>query len=217
MQRHYVYRVEEKITKEFYWGVRSCSCNPAEDKYMGSMIAWKPNKLNLIKTNIIEYPSREEANIAESIIISYYINKTKFPLNRNYYVHPKFCTYGRPLSEETKIKLSNINRGKPKPPRTKEHTEKLRQAQIGRKATPTAIENMRNAATGRKLSEEHKLAISMGGKGRTIRPHTKEEKEHLSKINKGKKMPEETKNKIRDSIKKSIQQRKENGTYRNRA
>ena len=53
MKRFYIYRIEEKFTKEFYWGSRTCKCVPKEDPYMGSMKTWKPNKENLIKTNRI--------------------------------------------------------------------------------------------------------------------------------------------------------------------
>lgn len=84
--RHYIYEVVENITGEFYFGVRSCDCDPKDDTYMGSMTTWKPNKENLIKRTIIEYPTREAAQKAENTIIKFYIDKKKFPLNRNYYI-----------------------------------------------------------------------------------------------------------------------------------
>ena len=109
-KRHYIYRIEEKITGEFYWGVRTCKCNPKEDKYMGSMKAWKPNKNNLIKTEIIEYPTREIANKFEILIITEKINNK---LNRNYNIPPhKFNTEGIKFSDEHNKKLSKALKGR---------------------------------------------------------------------------------------------------------
>lgn len=109
--RHYIYCVEDKYTKEFYWGCRSCSCDPKDDPYMGSMKFWKPNKDNLVKTVIIEYPTREDANKAERIVVRFYIDKKKFPLNRNYNVGGKFCMFGASFSEEHKKKIAESHYG----------------------------------------------------------------------------------------------------------
>ena len=47
--KHYVYKLEDKKTKEFYFGSRSCKCEIINDKYMGSPKTWKPNKDKLVK------------------------------------------------------------------------------------------------------------------------------------------------------------------------
>jgi len=60
---HYTYIVNNRETGEFYIGSRSCNCKSEEDiKYMGSMVAWKPNKNDLIKTILNDkFLTREEA------------------------------------------------------------------------------------------------------------------------------------------------------------
>lgn len=41
MKHHYVYKLTDLITDEYYIGVRSSSCIPEEDrKYRGSMKSW---------------------------------------------------------------------------------------------------------------------------------------------------------------------------------
>lgn len=133
--RHYVYELVDKNTGEFYWGVRSCNCDPKDDVYMGSMKSWKPNKENLIKRTIIEYSTREAAQTSENAVIKFYIDKKKFPLNRNYFI-PRIgynllgysftdeqrkhvsdaCLgelngfFGRKHSQETKEKMSEVAR-----------------------------------------------------------------------------------------------------------
>ena len=108
---HYVYRIEETETKEFYWGVRSCECDPKDDTYMGSMIRWKPNRSNLIKTYIKTFSTRELAKEAEHIILKYYMNKKMFPLNRNYHNGKLFGESNKgvklkPFSESHRHKIS---------------------------------------------------------------------------------------------------------------
>jgi len=39
---HYVYKLKHKDTGEFYYGSRTCECNPELNDYMGSMTTWKP-------------------------------------------------------------------------------------------------------------------------------------------------------------------------------
>ena len=49
---YYVYKLEHVETGEFYYGSRKTKKAIELDKYMGSMITWKPNKNKLIKTII---------------------------------------------------------------------------------------------------------------------------------------------------------------------
>ena len=107
--KHYVYKLTEQITNEFYYGVRSCNCNPIEDSYVGSMVSWKPNKDNLIKEIVSEFESREEAVKFESNIIT---ENIKHPLNRNYHTGMGMAFYGKSHSNETKEKTSNTMRGR---------------------------------------------------------------------------------------------------------
>jgi len=130
---------------------------------------------------------------------------------------------GVPCSEETKIKMSNASKGKPK---SREAVEKMRQSKLGKSNgphTPETIEKMRRSKLGRKrapfsketiekmkqgqakrapMSEETKKKISMSSKGR---PKSREavEKMRLSKI--GRRASEETKEKMRASHRKRTQ------------
>lgn len=78
---HYIYKITNAITKEFYIGVRSCLCLPAQDRYLGSgnWIA-SQNKRQLDKLIIDKYDTRELAEIAEAEQIRLHIDN---PLNRN--------------------------------------------------------------------------------------------------------------------------------------
>jgi hypothetical protein len=84
---HYIYNILDKITGEFYIGVRSCKCDVDKDSYMGSMSTWKPDKTKLTKTVLREFDSRKEANVAENELIRLFI---KDPLNRNYHTGTKW-------------------------------------------------------------------------------------------------------------------------------
>ena len=82
--KHYVYKVTEKLTGEFYIGSRSCKCNTHEDSYMGSMITWKPNKANLHKEILCStFDSRHDANLYEIKLITEFITDK---LNRNFHI-----------------------------------------------------------------------------------------------------------------------------------
>lgn len=81
---HYVYKVEDPETMEFYIGSRSSTMIPTSDiRYLGSMKTWKPKNKNLLVKSIIEsnFKTRELAIKYESELISKQINN---PLNRNY-------------------------------------------------------------------------------------------------------------------------------------
>lgn len=53
-------------------------------------------------------------------------------------------------------------------PLSEEHKEKLKQSNLGRKASPEAIEKMRQSKLGKRLTEEHKSKISKSCKGRKV-------------------------------------------------
>ena len=84
---HYVYRLTEESTGYFYYGSRTCICEPMQDTYMGSMTKWKPNK-KLLKKEIIksDFKSREDAILEESKLIS---DSIKNPLNMNFHIPNK--------------------------------------------------------------------------------------------------------------------------------
>jgi len=73
---HYVYKLTDVKTGEFYFGVRSCNGDPKKDKYMGSYIVWKP-KNPLVKKILKEFKTRKEACKFESHVINGSINNDK--------------------------------------------------------------------------------------------------------------------------------------------
>ena len=116
---HYVYRLDDHITGEFYFGSRSCECDPEQDTYMGSMVRWKPNIENLVKTIIQkDFNIRSEANLVESHLIKRYIHNS---LNRNYALPSlnweynikgeKNGMWGKHFSDESKQKMRDKKLG----------------------------------------------------------------------------------------------------------
>ena len=98
---HYVYKIEDPATGEFYFGSRTSLCLPSDDtSYKGSMRTWKPEDTSrLVKTILNEsFASRDEANFYEYDIIKLHI---KDPLNRNYSLPgPEFHTVGKDCSKD---------------------------------------------------------------------------------------------------------------------
>lgn len=128
---HYVYRLSDPVTNQYYIGSRTCDGNPKLDSYMGSYYTWNPENKNRLIKEIIkdDFHSREEAITYEGNIIGEYINDE---LNENYYIpHKGFHTQGkvghwagkkRPdhskkmlgktFTKEHKNKLKNFREGK---------------------------------------------------------------------------------------------------------
>ena len=94
--------------------------------------------------------------------------------------------FGKPLSEETKKKLSNVNKGRKLPPRTLEHSRKISEA---KKGIP--------------LSEKAKLSSQIAAENRrnNYKPMSESNKQKLIEANKGKPRSEETKRKISEAHK----------------
>lgn len=87
MKYHYVYKLTEPITHEFYYGVRTCNCKPSSDSYMGSMVTWKPDKTILEKEVLKEFKTRKSAEEYEVKLIK---ENIKHELNRNYHISGGF-------------------------------------------------------------------------------------------------------------------------------
>ena len=132
--KHYVYKIEEKFTGEFYIGVRSCRCDIKDDPYMGSMTTWKPNKSNLTKEIIGTFDTRKEANAYEQKMIMMFFDKKVHPLNRNYAVgHENFCTQGQPA----------WNKGKPLSP---DHKASVKRGMSNVKYSDSTLDTRRKNA-----------------------------------------------------------------------
>lgn len=121
---------------------------------------------------------------------------------------------GRHMSDATRKKLSEANKGRPsyikgkkRPPEeiakmrgrkwSEESRAKLRES--CKKRPPISEETrekMRQSHIGIKLSDEAKAKVSAASKGRTLSPETKEA---LRKANLGRKASDETKRKLRES------------------
>lgn len=87
-------------------------------------------------------------------------------------------TSGRIVSEETRRKISEGNKGKIQPPHTEEAKKKIGDAGRGRKHTDETKAIMSAASKGKPKSEEHRRKLS---EYLTGRPQTEASKENLRK------------------------------------
>lgn len=139
----YVYKITCNINNKIYIG--SHRTNDENDKYFGSGLLIKRAITKYDLTNftkdILEYcTSIEEMKRREEYYIQYY-NSTEQSIGYNI---TKFACGGQPITDEVRLKISNALKGikrseetkalmkKPKGPRSKEHTEKLKLTLIGR-------------------------------------------------------------------------------------
>jgi len=144
---HYTYIVNNRKTGEFYIGSRSCNCKSEEDiKYMGSMVAWKPNKNDLIKTILNDkFLTREEAIKEEIQLIKENINN---PLNKNYNIPGLgFHNTGRVFEKSVRDKMRLARLGDKNPRYGNPHSEETK-------------EKIRIKAKGRIYSEETRKRLS---------------------------------------------------------
>ena len=144
---HYTYIVNNRETGEFYIGSRSCNCKSEEDiKYMGSMVAWKPNKNDLIKTILNDkFLTREEAIKEEIQLIKENINN---PLNKNYNIPGLgFHNTGRVFEKSVRDKMRLARLGDKNPRYGNPHSEETK-------------EKIRIKAKGRIYSEETRKRLS---------------------------------------------------------
>ena len=169
--KHYVYKLEDIKTGEFYFGNRSCNCKISDDDYMGSYYTWKPeDKSRLVKTILkSNFRKKENAIKYEADIIRENIDN---PLNRNYHIpNDSFYRLGSITSDETKEKLRNISLNM-----SDETKQKIGNTRRGFKHTEAAKQ---------KISKHHK-GKEPWNKGKTG-VYTEEHKEFLRKKFTGKK------------------------------
>lgn len=211
--RHYVYRLDDPITGEFYIGSRSCKCKIEDDTYMGSYKTWQPeNKSRLIKTILnSNFKNRENTIEFERLIIKENIGNE---LNRNYNIPGnKFHMVGtigywkdKSLSEKTKGKIRNALIGYTHSKSARENMsgripwnfekklskltcEKMSISKTGIKTGPISDDKKLKisiALIGRKLTNKHKKNISKGGTGRYIGPMSDDHKKKIGESNRGK-------------------------------
>lgn len=103
--KHYVYRVDDPITGEFYIGSRSCYCNIDDDNYKGSYCTWKPENADRLVKTILKsnFRKRSTAIKYEAKVIKQYINNE---FNRNYHIPTEgFHTTGMVHTDDTRDKI----------------------------------------------------------------------------------------------------------------
>lgn len=165
---HYLYKITNLETNEYYLGVRSCKCLPEEDKYMGSSSIWnkqfiKNNKKILYKEILnSSFNSRKDANESEvkllkeheldplcinvlyDIIPSHLGKKqTEEWINKRKRSGEQNGMFGKHHTEETKKIISEKIKGKVV---SEEVRQKISIAQKNRVRTEEEKKNMSNAA-----------------------------------------------------------------------
>jgi group I intron endonuclease len=184
---YYVYVTTNIISGKQYVGDRSCNGDPYKDQYLGSGLnivkAIKKYKKENFKKEILEFfDSKQDAFDGQEK----YINKFNTLIPNGYNISPlgghnaMGC-----LSEETKKKISESNKGK-----------HYKNGMYGKKMSEFAKAKIKKAKTGTTLSKETKKKISESNKGKK---HTEEYKKLMSEKLKGRKFSEETLKKMSNS------------------
>ena len=105
-------------------------------------------------------------------------------------------------SEETRRKLSELNKGKKHSAETR---RKMSESQTGRKHTPETRRKISEANKGKERSAEHRRKLSEANKGKKGKPISAEHRRKLSEAIKrkltGRKLPPETRAKMSESRK----------------
>ena len=151
--KHYVYKIEDVITREFYFGSRTCKCEIEKDTYMGSPVVWKPNKQNLSKVIIkSNFKNREDALLYEKKLVEQNI---KHPLNRNYSIPTKgfYRTDGNIWNMEWKLEQSE---------RMKEYYKSNKASNLGKKFDENWKNNISEGRIKNKTAKGSKNPKSYG-------------------------------------------------------
>lgn len=194
---HYIYRIDNLINGRFYIGVHSGKKKPEEDDYWGSgknikAAIQKYGKNNFSKTILEVFASRKEADDKEKELVSEELLSDAKCYNLilggggNYWLEKsREFKKRKPLSLETRLKISNSQLGKCKPKHSAEANAAKSLRQLGKPnlfmKSPegkVAIEKIaktakRNYASGKRVhhykgkhrSSEDKQKISNSLKG----------------------------------------------------
>lgn len=181
--KHYLYKITNLQTNQYYLGVRSTKKDPLIDSYMGSSSVWtkqwiKENK-DLLEKEILDdsFLNRESANLAEVNLLKCH-KDDKLCINCLFDSIPshlgkkqseewiknrilsgdKHWLYGKHHSEETKNKISESLKGRII---TKEAKEKIGNAHRGKIVTEQQKQ---------KQSETRKSKIASGEIKKTYKP-----------------------------------------------
>jgi len=197
IQYHYTYIITNTTNQMKYIGVRSCSCLPENDDYMGSSKsldeAMNETPEDFTKIIIDTFPTRETANSNEQWLHETY-DVARNPMFYNRCIAPMgFCSAGRTHSDSTKKKMSESAKGRP---RSAETRKKLSDSHKGKTPSKETLKKMSDAQRGKKHSLEtrKKMSIAQSGEKHSQYgkvpwnkgiPQTDEVKEKLRKANSG--------------------------------
>lgn len=138
-ETHIIYKTVDVTTGEYYIGLRSWRGDIEPPGYFGSYKKdsdWRPNKKNLVRITLAEYPDRETLKDEEVKWIGRHLGK---PFCKNQHnIRLAFDTWG-------KFGKDHPASGKPK---TKKFTETLKQSNKNRIWSEEAKEKVRIANSG---------------------------------------------------------------------
>lgn len=181
---HVLYKTTCLITGKWYIGIHST--DDLDDGYLGSgQILWwsiKKHGRENHKMDILEHlPDRKSLALREEEYLKDHVRKNPLCMNiapggEGYYDRP-------PTSEETRKKLSEASKNYVRTPEWYAKVVATRQANGSYQKSAEEREKIRNALTGKVLSEEHRRKISEGGKGQK---RSEETRQNISIALKGK-------------------------------
>ena len=148
---HYTYLITNTNTQMKYIGVRSCTCLPENDGYMGSSKilgeALNKNPEYFTKTIIDTFPTREIANTNEQWFHETYDVARNSEFYNLCIAPKKFNMCGRIQTVESRKKQSIVKMGSNNP-------------NYGKKHSLETLEKMSKAKKGKKRSTETRKKIS---------------------------------------------------------
>ena len=194
---YYIYLIVNSVNGKTYVGQRKSSKEWYEDKYMGSGTLLKKAKQkygieNFEKFLIQHCYSKEETNKAERSWIAEYRSRGKAEYNIS---DGGDGSAGFHHTEETKRRLSEAKKGKPKSDETR---RKLSESHKGKQASEETKRKLSEVHKGNHPSEETRQKMSEAQKGK----HKSEEwRRKISEAHKGRKLSEEHRRKLSEAKK----------------
>ena len=161
---NYTYKITNIETHEFYIGVRSCDCEIAEDKYMGSSSVWtklyiKENKKVLLKEIIATFSTRKEANAKEVELLKFYENDS-LCINKYFDYTPDMTGSKQTPEWIEKRKMFGERNGMYGKHHTEETKKRISNTLKGREVSKETREKIGNFHRGKKYGEETRNKIS---------------------------------------------------------
>lgn len=214
---YYIYLIVNKVNFKTYIGQRKSDKKWNEDPYIGSgkllKLAQKKYGIENFEKFLIQYCStKEETDAAEKFWIKEYRSRGRAQYN----IADGGQGFSGKRSEESRKKMSEAHKGKPRSEETKKKLSKPRSEETKKKISETLKGKKHSEETKKKLSEAHKGKHASEETRRkiseTLKGHlawnkgkhwqlSEEAKKKMSEAKKGKKFSEETKMKISEAKK----------------